>query len=813
MRRRTIIILMHGLGSDLRHGARRLLQSPGFSSIAILALALGIGANTAIFSLVDRVLIRPLAFAEADRLVTLWEDASYVGTPRNALSVPDFIDWDQQNQVFSGMAATRDRAGSLTGDGQPEMVLGGAVTRNLFDVIGVQPLLGRTFTAEEDRPGESVIILSYGLWQTRYGGDPGVIGRSIVMNGAKTTIVGVMPPGFTLPKRRTQFLSPAQFTPQMLNNRSQHPLFVIARLKPGITVGRAQSDMSAIARRLAEQFPATNKQSGAVVIALKDQIVGNTGTALLVLLAAAGCVLLISCANVANLLLAKAAARQREMAIRTAIGAARGRLIRQMVTESVLLALAGGALGLLLARFSMRLLVALIPTGLPGASGLAIDARLLAFTLAVALGTGMVFGLAPALETTRLEVAERLKEGGRTGAGGGTRRFRDALVVGEVALALILLVSAGLLLQTLRNLHAMDAGFNVANILTVSTRLPMPKYADPARRVAYYDAVVQRVRALPGVENAGFTSNLPLTSPGYTNSFRIEGQPFPTGTNPDALYREVTNDYLQTMQARLVEGRFFGDDDRANSLPVVIINETFKQQYWPNESPLGKRIQASGDNTPWQTVIGVVADVRERGLELDMKPAVYLPVVQVPFGWNNPHQLAIRTSLEPHALAKSIREAIWAVDRDQPVADVRSMSDVVDLETADHRQQTVLLGAFAGLALILATLGIYGVLSYAVTQRTREIGVRMALGASAQNVTRMVVRQGVTLAALGLLAGTGIALVLTRAMTKLLVGVKPADPAIYLAVSGLLLVVALLACYVPAARAARVDPMLALREE
>jgi len=804
---------MQNFLADLRYGARRLLKSPGFSIIAVIALGLGIGANTAIFSLVDRVLIRPMPYADPDRLVTLWEDASYINFPRNTPSVANFEDWEKQNQVFSGLAGSRDRAGSLTGDGQPEMVLGGAVTISLFEVLGVQPLLGRAFTEEDDRPSENVIILSYGLWQSRYGGDPGVIGHSILMNDAKTTIIGVMPPGFTLPKRKTQFLSPAQFTPQMLNNRRQHLLSVVARLKPGVTLARAQSDMTQIARRLAEQYPDTNKQLGAVVVPLKDQIVGNTGTALLVLLAAAGSVLLIACANVANLLLAKAAAREREMAIRTAMGAARGRLIRQIVTESVLLAFAGGVLGLLLARLSMRVLVALIPTGLPGASELAIDGRLLAFTLGISLLTGIVFGIAPALATTSIEVSEKLKEGGRAGLGGKRRRFRDALVVAEVALALILLVSAGLLLQTLRNLHAIDAGFNPDNILTMSTRLPSPKYADPSKRLAYFDAVVERVRGLPGVTNAGFTSNLPFTSQGYTSSFLIEGQPFAPATSQDALYREVTNDYLQTLRVRLLEGRLFGSEDRANSLPVVIINETFKKQYWPNESPLGKRIQTSGDNTPWQTVIGVVADVRERGLELDMKPAVYLPVVQLPFGWNNPHQLAIRTSMDPHAIAKAAREAIWAVDRDQPIADVRTMQDIVDLEVANHKQQTALLGAFAALALVLASLGIYGVLSYAVTQRTREIGVRVALGASTGDVTRMVVGHGVALTALGIAIGTGTALAVTRSMAKLLVGVKAGDPAIYIAVAALLSTVALVACYVPAARAARVDAMVALREE
>ena len=804
---------MQNFLADLRYGIRRLLKSPGFAIVAVVALGLGIGANSAIFSLVDRVLIRPMPYADPDRLVTLWEDASYINFPRNTPSVANFEDWKKQNQVFTGLTGSRDRAGSLTGDGPPEMVLGGAVTINLFEVLGVQPILGRAFTEDDDRPGVNVIILSYGLWQSRYGGDPGVIGRSILMNDAKTTIIGVMPPGFTLPKRKTQFLSPAQFTPQMLNNRRQHLLSVIARLKPGITLARSQSDMTAIAGRLAQQYPETNRQLGAVVVPLKDQIVGNTGTALLVLLAAAGCVLLIACANVANLLLAKAAVREREMAIRTAMGAARGRLIIQMMTESVLLALAGGVLGLLLARLSMRVLVALIPTGLPGASQLSIDGRLLAFTLGISLLTGIVFGIAPALETTSLEVSEKLKEGGRAGVGGKRRRFRDALVVAEVALALILLVSAGLLLQTLRNLHAIDAGFNPENILTMSTRLPSPKYADPSKRLAYFEAVVQKIRGLPSVVSAGFTSNLPFTSQGYTADFSIEGRPFAPGTSQNALYREVTNDYLQTLRVRLLEGRLFGNDDRANSLPVVIINETFKKQYWPNESPLGKRIQTSGDNTPFQTIVGVVADVRERGLELDMKPAVYLPVMQVPFGWNTPHQLAIRTAMDPHAIAKAAREAIWAVDRDQPIADVRTMDDIVDLEVANHKQQTALLGTFAALALVLASLGIYGVLSYAVTQRTREIGVRVALGASIGDVTRMVVGHGIALTVLGIAIGTGVALAVTRSMTKLLVGVKAADPAIYVAVAVLLSIVALVACYVPAARAARVDPTVALREE
>jgi putative ABC transport system permease protein len=797
--------------SDLRYGIRLLLKSPGFTIIAVLALGLGIGANTAIFSLVDRVLIQPLPFGDPDKLVIVWEDASFISFPRNTPAPANFVDWKKQNEVFTDMAATRGRAASLTGDGPPDMVFGRGVTANLFDVLGVKPIMGRTFTEEEDRSGENVVMIGYGLWKTRYGGDPSIIGRGILMDGVKNIVIGVMPPGFNFPARQTQFWGPSRLTPRDLNNRGSHYLNVYARLKPGVTVARAQSDMTAIARRLAEQYPNTNKRVGATVVELKDQIVGNTGTALVILLAAAGCVLLIACANVANLLLAKAAGREREMAIRTALGAARGRLVRQMVTESVLLSLVGGALGLALAFFSMRLLVSLIPTGLASASN--IDGRLLGFNLAVSLLTGLVFGIVPALQTTGFGVAEKLKEGGRSGVGRSSRRFRDALVVAEVALAMILLVSAGLLLQTLRNLRSIDAGFDSSKMLTLTTRLPNPKYADANKRVNYFDAVLARIRSLPGVTSAGFTSNLPFTARGNTNGFRVEGVQFPAGASPDALYREITDGYFETMRNRMLEGRFFGTEDRTNSLPVVIINETFKKQFWPNESALGKRIQTSGDGSPWQTIVGVVRDVRERGLEFEMKPAVYLPVVQVPFGWNIPSQLAIRTSMEPLAVAKAAREAIWAVDSEQPISQVQTMDDIVDTEVADHKQQTTLLGSFAALALVLASLGIYGVLSYAVTQRVREIGLRMALGASTQDVTRMVVGQGLKLTGIGFGIGIAIALVVTRFLTKLLVGVSAADPVVYACVTGALAVVALVACYVPAARASRVDPMFALRDE
>jgi len=797
--------------SDLRYGLRLLWKSPVFTLIAVLALGLGIGANTAIFSLVDRVLIRPLPFADPDRLVLVWEDASHISFPRNTPAPANYVDWKKQNQVFSDMAATRGRIASLTGDGPPDMVLGRGVTSNLFDVLGVKPLLGRIFTEEEDRTGVRVVLIGYGLWQSRYGGDPNIIGRAILMDGIKTTVIGVMPQGFNFPARLTQFWMPTYFTPRDLNNRGSHYLTVYARMKPGVTVARAQAEMSAIARRLAEQYPRANARIGATVVPMKDQIVGDTAVALVILLCAAGCVLLIACANVANLLLAKAAGREREMAIRTALGAARGRLVRQMITESVLLSLTGGVLGLGLALISMRLLVSLIPTGLALSPG--IDARILLFTLAVSLLTGFVFGIVPALQTTGAGAAEKLKEGGRSGIGRTGRRYRDALVVSEVALAMILLVSAGLLLETLRNLRSIDAGFDSSKLLTLTTRLPYPKYADALKRMNYFESVLERVRALPGVTSAGFTSNLPFTARGNTNGFQVEGIQFQPGANQDALYREVTNGYFETMHMRMLEGRIFGPEDRPGAPPVVIVNETFKKQFWPNESALGKRINTEGSNAPWQTIVGVVRDVRERGLEMEMKPGVYLPVQQFPNGWNIPSNLAIRTATDPLALTKAVRESIWAVDPEQPISEVGTMDDIVDKEVADHKQQTTLLGSFAALALILASLGIYGVLSYAVTQRSREIGVRMALGASSNDVTRMVVSQGLKLTGIGFAIGIAVALLVTRSMTKLLVGVTPADPRVYAMVAGVLTLVAFAACYIPAMRASRVDPMVALRDE
>jgi putative ABC transport system permease protein len=800
---------MHSILADLQYGARILLKNPGFTAIAIVALALGIGANAAIFSAVDAVLLRPLPYGHPESLVFVWEDSSYLGFPRNTPAPANYVDWKKQNQVFSDMAASRGRTVNLAGNGTPETILGHAVTANYFSVLDVKPILGRIFTEDEDRTGAGVILISYGLWQRRFGGDASLVGDPILVNDQKRTVLGVMPRGFTTPGMPADFWIPTHFAPADLAARQSHFLNVVARLKPGVTLESARADMQTIAARLQREYPKSNTGVGAVVVPVVEQVIGDTRTALLVLLAAAGCVLLIACANIANLLLARAAGRNHEMAIRTALGAGRLRLLRQMVTESVLLSVSGGALGLVLAPWGMRVLQQLVPAGLSGSATLAVDARLLLFTLAVAVGTGVAFGIVPAIQSTEAGLEQTLKQSGRTGTGLRQKSIRDLLVVAEMALALVLLIGAGLMIQTLARLRSIDPGFRPDHLLTMTTR---HRYADPIRRFGYFEMVLERVKALPGIQNAAFVSNLPFNSRGNTNGFRIEGRPEPPHANiQDAMYRVCTNDYLKMIGVRLKEGRLLGDEDRADSLPVVVINETFARTFWPDRSPLGARLRLDGE--AWLTIVGVVADVRERGLESGAKPGVYVPVCQNPNAWAIPEDLGIRTAVDPLSLVSAVRTAIWSVDPEQPIFRIRSMDETLDLEVAGRNQDMVLLTAFAGLALLLASIGIYGVLSYAVAQRKREMGLRMALGADARNVTRMVMSQGMRLAGLGLAIGTVAALALTRLMVNLLYGVSAADPATFIGVIVLLFVVALLACYVPAARAARMDPIQALREE
>jgi predicted permease len=804
--------------SDLRYGVRVLLRAPGSSMIAIVALALGIGANTAIFSLVDAVLLRPLPYAQPDRLVQVWEDATHLGFPRNTPAPGNFVSWKEQNQVFEDMAASRNASFNLTGRGDPEAVVGRSVTANLFPVLGVAPALGRVFTAEEDRPGgPPVAVIGHALWQRRFGGDAGVVGSTVEVDGRTTTIVGVMPRDFVYPKREHEMWVPLALPAEQMANRNAHYLQVVARLKPDVPVERARADLAAIAERLARDFPASNRDVGVVVVPLAEEVLGDTRDAVLVLMIAVGCVLLIACANVANLLLSRATARRREIAVRVALGAGRLRIVRQLLTESVLLAVLGGALGLTIALWSFDLLATFIPTGASHAAALGLDARVLGFTAALALATGVVFGLAPALSVTRQDLGDELKAAGSHGFAASHRRLRGALVVSEVALAFLLLAGAGLMLQAFARVRAVDPGFRAGNVLTARTMLPSPRYDDAARRNAFYDAVLARVEALPGVISAGYTGFLPLTNRGGSQGFSIEGRPPPPpGVINDANYRVVSHGYHATVGTPLQRGRLLAPSDRAGSQRVLVVNQTFARKFFPGEEVLGRRIKHGppDSDAPWLTIVGVVGDVRQMGLEQDARAEVYVPYPQFEdHNFFSPKDLAIRVEREPMALANAVRQAVWAVDPLQPVADVQPLEALLDRETASRSVQTSLLGGFAALALVLASLGIYGVLSYTVAQRRREIGIRMALGAHAGQVVRMVVRQGLVLWAIGIAIGLLAALALTRALASLLYGVSATDPLAFAAGAVALGLVAAFASWLPARQAARVDPMITLKAE
>ena len=793
---------------DLRLALRLALKHPGFAATVILVLALGIGANTAIFSTLDAVLLRPLAFRDPGGLVMIWEDASHVGFPKNTPAPANFLDWRSQNRSFAGMAALRYHSANLTGDGPPEGLRGVRTMPDLFPLLGVTPLHGRYLTEQDEKSGDRVLVISYRLWQRRFGGDPNIVGRSLRLNDEDWQVIGVMPRAFQFPSRRIDYWRPSGFTPQDWSRRGSHYLEVVGRLKPGVTPEQAQAEMTGIARRLQTQYPDTNRQLGVTLESMKDRIVGRSGLQLLVLMAAAGCVLLIACANVANLLLARAAVRSREMAVRAALGAGAGRLARQALVESLVLAAAGLLLALPLAGASLRVIAALVPDLLIGVVEPRLDARVLLFAAGIALVTGLLFGVVPAWQASRAGLAAGLRDGGRAGASRRTRALRAVLVTGEVALASALLIGAGLLLQTLRNLNAVDLGFDPARVLTLQTRLPQPRYADFARRQRYFEQVLDRVAALPGVQSAGFTTTLPFLQRGNSTSFAIEGRE-PIST--DALYRVVTADYLRTIGVRLREGRLYNRDDRATTAPGLVINTTLARTFFPNEGALGKRIRVDDDRAP-RTVIGVVEDVLERGLEQTAKPGFYTLADQDPQGWV-PADLAVKTAGDPEALANAVRDIVWSVDKDQPVALIQTLDRIVAAELADRRQQIRLLGGFALLALVLAGVGIYGVLAYAVSAQVRDIGVRMALGARPGDVTAMVVRDGLLLALAGLALGALAALALGRWMRSLLYEVKPADPATFAAVGVVLLAVSLAACYLPARRAARVDPLDALRAD
>jgi putative ABC transport system permease protein len=804
---------METLFKDIRYGTRSLLKRPGFTLIALVTLALGIGANTAIFSVVNGVLWRPLPYQTPKQLVMVWENHQGRGGPvKEWLSPSDFDDWRDQNGVFSYLSAMNDWGPTLTGRDEPEQLSGAAVSHDMFTLLGVEPSMGRSFRPEEDQTGApNVVVLSHELWQRRFGSDQNIVGKSISLNEENYTVIGVMPAGFTFPViPNTELWRTLRPTINPACQRGCLVLRAIGRLKPESSFAGAQVDLNTIAARLTSQYPDSNSKVGATLVPLQEQLIGSMKRPLLVLLGAVAFVLLIACANVANLMLARAATREREIALRAALGASRFRVIRQLATESTLLACAGGALGLLLAFWLLRLLVSLSPLGAPRFDEIRIDGYVLGFTVLVAVLTGLIFGLAPALQISKPDLNNSLKDTGKGvpgGSGGG--RLRSALVIAEMALALILLIGSGLLMKSFVLLERVDPGFNPDHVVTLRVFLNKTHYPAMPQVLNLYSQLLDREKAVSGAQAVAAISTLPLSGNETDTSFLIEGRPQPPpNQQPVAWYNSVSPDYFRAMEMRVLKGRTFTDHDDDKSPLVVIISETMARRYWPNEEPLGKRLGHGPDR--WREVVGVVKDVKHFGLDADTPPTMYFPMRQVPARGMN---LVVRSSGDPSNLAPAVRTQVWVDDKNLAIANLTTMKDLVSSSITQQRFILLLLGCFAALALLLAAIGIYGVMSYAVTQRTHEIGIRMALGARRGDVLKLVVRNGITLALIGIAIGLVLAFALTRLMASLLFGVTPTDPMTFASVSAGLVIVALVACFIPARRATKVDPLVALRYE
>jgi putative ABC transport system permease protein len=844
---------MQTLLQDLRCGVRMLLKKPGFTLIAVITLALGIGANTAIFSMVDAVLLRPLPYPEAERLVFLWSTMRSQGIEFGGSALPDYRDWRDQNRTLDGLAAfSYDDVNLSATGGEPERVQGATITHNLFQVLKVSPALGRLFTQEEDQFGRHrVVLLSHGLWQMRFGGDRTVIGGEIKLGGESFTVVGVMPPGLTFFPYPAELWTPLAFAPGDGNDsRSTRFIHIVGRLKPGVTIEQAQNDANAIARRMEEQH-LENKGVGASIVPVQEQLTRDSSRALYVLLGAVAFVLLVACVNVANLMLARASTREREMAIRASLGASRGRIVRQMMVECLPLGLMGGALGVLLALWVIDLLETLLPASLPRHNEIGVNGRVLVFTFALSLFTVLLFGLLLALQAVKVDLRASLSEGGRGGSRQG--RVRRLLVVAEVALALVLLIGAGLMARSFVKLRQVDVGFTERNVLTMRVPLPDAKYPFPGDHndlrtpagLAFYEQLLARIEALPGVKAAAAGTILPLGA-GKGKYFSIEGRAAPPSLDkvPAIGFALISHDYFRTLGIAVRRGRSFNEKDRENSPPVVIINERAAQRFFPNEDPIGKTIwmgppeqlfpldlrsmlkalvqrhrppgaQPTENIYVRRVIVGVVADVKDGSLNQPVRSLVYAPLHQelCEGDWDNAMMLAVQTEAAPQSLAGAIREQVRALDQDQPVTSVRTMGQLLDRSLSDARFNLLLLGLFGVVALLLAAIGIYGVISYAVTQRTHEIGVRMALGAQPRSVLRLIVRQGMTLVGAGIAVGVAAAWALTRLMATMLFEVRATDPVTFALIALLLMGVALVACYIPARRAAKVDPMVALRYE
>ena len=814
---------LHSAFFDCRYGLRQLRKNPGFTAVAVLTLALGIGATTAIFSVVDAVILRPLPYNSPDRLVLVKERIPKVTPDPIPVCAPDVLHFQRENHSFVSLAAFRGDQFDLAGGTEPQRVHVNRANANLFSLLGAQPILGRVFTPEEDQPGHTVAILSYGLWQRQFAGAPGIVGRSVSLNREIYTVIGVLPATFIFPLPgmdqgdATDLFIPIAFTPDELADEGDNFNYsIVGRLTPGVALPQANADLQLIAHRIQETYPPEYRSDvslGAVALPLRDTVIGKSRTLLLLLLGAVALVFLICCINVANLLLTRSTDRQKEMAVRLSLGASRGRLLRQLAAESVLLTFIGAALGLAFAFWITNALLGLMPPDIPLIHGVGLNSGVLGFTLGLAVIVGLLFGIVPTFASSRTSVVDSLKEGGRsTTQGPQLNRLRGALVVVEVTLAMVLLVGAGLLLRSFQRILETQPGFHPEHVLTASLSLREPHYKEDSDIQNFYARLLQRLQNLPGVQIAGASSDLPLQA-GWNHLFTPEGYQPPPGANMNLCNHSVIlGPYLQAIGAPLLRGRYLTDQDNSSSTHVLIVSDSLARRYWPNQDPIGKRLKwgPTASKDPWLTVVGVVGDVKQSSLDVQTSPHTYESF------WQNTTpslNVALRASNDPASMASALRSTVWSIDPQLAVAQIQTMDQVISKSTTPRRFSLFLLAGFASLALILSAIGIYGVIAYSVVRRVHEMGIRIALGAQRRDVMRLVISQGMLLLAVGMVIGTLGAVAMTRTLASLLYGVRPTDPVTFVAVVVILAGVAFLACYIPARRATRVDPMIALRYE